>query len=345
MASRQALLGDRYSDLGTRMGEHGEYLESEPHGEVRARSALVRQLVRGCLPRELTVNLAGIGELVLRSAVSEVDAGWLWKRRRSCEVVSIECAGREALVLVERGFALHTVNALLGHVPLSAVGSLSRIERGLFHGLLAALSARLQLLSTVGVCADDRQAPDPDSIVIESSIELRGAAGRAWLCASAEFLAQILSTQASTSTKSSAMVCLELARTCVPVSQLAQATEGDVVVFDEVAALPAAAPWPVRLRCGGGAIPASLRPDGILVAAQSDPPKSLPPSTGTDAEVAAELGQFQRSSLAGLLDGAPIGTGRSDSILLRLADVPWAEGEVIAFDDVFAVRITRKLAG
>jgi flagellar motor switch/type III secretory pathway protein FliN len=259
---------------------------------------------------------------------------------------------------------LHTVNALLGHAPAISVGPLSRIERGLFHGVLAGLSARLGLLLTVGVPAEEREAPSSDAIVVEASLGLLGGAGRAWLCAPVEFLAQILTAQSPTSKKSSAMFCLELARTRVPVSHLAAAKAGDVVVFDEVRALPAADPWPIHIRNGGAVVSAWLRPDGIVAGGDADDPgiatqderrsariptpsdSSKSSLASTDAvEIVAELGRFQGISLARLLAGVPLDGGRGNSILLWQADTPWAEGESIAFDDAFAVRITRKLAG
>jgi hypothetical protein len=346
------------------MGKQCEIFGSEHRRDSRGRTALVRRLVRVFLPAELTVHLSGLGDLVLRPVVVETDVAWMGSLHRGCEGVRLECAGTEALLLVEKGFARHTVNALLGHAPAISDGPLSRIERGLFHGVLAALCARLGLISTVGLCSEERQTPDSGLIVIEAFVELRGGAGRAWLCASAEFLAQILATQAPASKDPSAMVYLELARTLVPVAQLAAATAGDGLVFDEVAALPATDPWPIRIRNGGAAVSASLRPDGILadgdvddlgiitqaerrsarIHTPADPAKFSPGSTDT-VEIVAELGRFQGVSLARLLGGAPLDWVRGNPILLRLADTPWAEGEITAHDDAFAVRITRKLAG
>ena len=344
------------------MGKQSEPSGSEPRRDLRGCAALVHQLVRGFLPSGLTVDLSGLGNLVLRPVVVETDVAWMGRLHRGCEGVRLECAGTEALLLVEKGFALHIVNALLGHAPAISDGPLSRIERGLFHGVLAVLSARFGLLSTV--CAEERQTPDSASIVIEAFVELRGRAGRAWLCASAEFLAHMLATQALASKKPLAMLCLELARTLVPAAQLAAAKAGDGLVFDEVAALPAADPWPIRIRNGGAVVLASLRPDGILasrdvddlgivtqaerrsarIPTPSDPAKFSPGSTDT-VEIVAELGRFQGVSLARLLGGAPLDWVRGNPILLRLADTLWAEGEITAHDDAFAVRITRKLAG
>jgi hypothetical protein len=339
------------------MGEQGDHFGGEPRRNVRGRAALVRQVMRGCLPGELAIELPGLGELILRPVVSESDAVWLWQSRRSCEVVPLECAGGEAHLLIERGFAMHSVNAMLGCAPVCAAGSLSRIERGLLHGILAVLSARLGLPLTVGVCSEERQAPGPDSVVVEFSVGLRGGAGRAWLCAPEEFMAQILAA-------SERLTCLELGRTRVPLSQLAEAKAGDVVVFDETAALPAADPWPICIRGRGAVVAASLRPDGILadvdaddlgivtradrrparIPAQSDAAKPPPASTEPAAEISAELGRFHGPLLARLLCGAPLDGGRDRPILLRLADAPWAEGEIVAFDVALAARITRKLA-
>jgi hypothetical protein len=163
------------------------------------------------------------------------------------------------------------------------------------------------------------------------------------------------------------MLCLEIGRTRVPLSQLAAATAGDVVVFDEVAALSAADPWPVRIRIRARdvVVSASLRPDGILaggeaddldivtqaerrwarIPAQTHSAQSSPAKADASAEIFAEFGRFGGSALAGLLRGDPLDRGRGDPIVLRLADTPWAEGRIVAFDDALAVRITRKLAG
>ena len=72
-----------------------------------------------------------------------------------------------------------------------------------------------------------------------------------------------------------------------------------------------------------------------------------PDAAATDpgGEVAAEIARLDGTALVGLLGGAPLGQGRGQSVLLRLADVAWAEGEILAVDGELAVRITRKLAG
>lgn len=360
-ASREALIPEGNGDHATRAGEQIGHAMSESYFDSRGRRALVRQVMKLCLPREKAVELTGLGTLILRPAAHATDAGWLSRIRGSCEEAMIESAGASALLLVEGGFALGAVNAILGHETSMAGRSLSRIERGILHGLLATLSARLGLLSTVRVCPKNGQTDIAESIVIEISLEVLRASGRAWLCATDEFLARILTTQTTSPSRSSVAVYLELGRTRVPVSELDQMREGDAVVFDGVAALVAADPWSVHIRCGDRVRPASLCPDGVLVVEDADddcgvstkverrarvfpaPPDAA--AAGPGGEITAEIARLDGDALAGLLAGAPVGSCRGQSVLLRLADTPWAEGEMLAVDGEFAVRITRKLAG
>ena len=342
--------------------EQSGQVMSQSNLDSRGRGNWVRQVMRVCLPREKAVELTGLGALILRPAVPVTSAAWLSGMRRSCEEVWIECAGTRALLLVEGAFALGAVNAILGYQSAVAARSLSRIERGILHGLLATLCARLGLLSTVRVCPEDRQTALPDPLLIEISLTLREASGRAWLCATDEFLARILTTQATSLGRSSSAVCLELGRTRVPLSELADAREGDAIVFDGVAALVATDPWPIHIRRGDIAAPAWLRPDGVLLGEDADDRDcgvstkverrarislAQPDAAVTDpgGEVAAEIARLDGTALVGLLGGAPLGQGRGQSVLLRLADVAWAEGEILAVDGELAVRITRKLAG
>lgn len=356
-ASREALIRDGNVDRA-KIG----IVMSESYLDFRERGNLVRQVMRVCLPRERAVELTGLGTLILRPAVHAIDADRLSHIRRSCEEALIECAGTSALLLVEGAFALGAVNAILGCQSATAARSLSRIERGILHGLLATLSARLGLSSTVRVCPEDRRTAMSDSIVIEISLRLREATGRAWLCATDEFLARMLTTQSMSVGCSSTAVCLDLGRTRVPVSELADAREGDAVVFDGVAALVAEDPWPVHFRLGDCSAPASLRSDGVVVGEGTDGrdcgastkveqratiPLARPDAVVGDpgGEVTAVLARLDGVALVGLLGGAPLAQGRGQSVLLRLEDAPWAEGEIFAVDGEFAVRITRKLAG
>jgi flagellar motor switch/type III secretory pathway protein FliN len=271
------------------------------------------------------------------------------------------------LLLVESAFALHTVNAILGCDPVAMVRTLSRIERGLLHGALAALSARLGLPPGVRVCAGEATTPTPDSLVIEVRLGLRDVLGRAWVCAPIEFLARMLTSLAPTMDTSQAQVALELGRTSLLVSELADADEGDVLVFDGVAALSEEEAWPVQIRRGKTLAPALLRPDGVFVVAggvaQDGDLETITKVEGIavrsgrrsgqldetaaepSVEVAAEIGRLQGAELARLLRGAAPDIDRRHSLLLRRNGIAWAEGEILAAGDVLAVRIKRKLAG
>ena len=345
-------------------GEQSERFPSGPGRDCHGCAALVRQLTGICLPEEIVIELPGLGEVVIRPTVLENDGAWLQNLRHACEEALLECANSAAQFLVERGFALHTVNAILGHGPVIAAGSLSRIERGILHGALVALSERLGLLPTIRPQVQENWAPSSDSIVVEVSLGLRGVVGRAWVCASNAFLAKILTTQAHHGPgQLQTRVFLELGRTWLPVSELAAANEGDVVVFDGVAALASADPWPAHIRRGDVVVPVSLRADGVVAAAVSGndakdrrsttkleqgPVRSstslAPMRAEACAEIAAELGRFRGAMLASLLCGKPLDGGRGDAILLRRSGTAWAEGELLAVDGELAVRITRKLA-
>jgi hypothetical protein len=333
-------------------------------GESKLGGRRLRQVTGIYLPQEKTVELTGLAAVILRPSLSKKGSVDLSGIRPSCEEALIECAGSSALLLVERAFALDVVNAILGHGPAMLVRSLSRIERGLLHGLLAASCTRLGFSSSVRVGPQDRQLPMSESVVIEIGLELGQSVGHAWLDAPDELLANILTTQAMTPVRSSSGLRLELGRTRVPVAELAEAREGDAVVFDGVAALPAEDGWPIHICRGDSAIPATWLPDGVVVVEDADDrdrgaatkverraTRSLLPSDPATAdagtEVAAEVACPGGDTLAALLRGTPLDggrwKGRCRSVLLRLAGAPWAEGEILAADGEFAVRITRKL--
>jgi len=360
--SREALIRKGNGDQVMRAGERNGHVMSEPCFDSCTSGNWVRQMMRLCWPREGAVALAGLGPLIFQPAVCETDVAWLLRVRRSCEEVLIECAETSALLLVEGTFALGAVNAILGLPLAPAVRSLSRIERGVLHGLLATLSARLGLLPAVRVCPEGRQTEMSDPVVIEISLRLGEAIGHAWLCATEEFWVRILATQATSLGPSSTVFCLEFGRTRVPVSELSDVREGDAIVFDGVAALVATDPWPIQIRRGGIAVAASLGADGVVVAEAADDrdcgvstkverratvPLARPHAAVAvpGGEVTAEIARLDGAALGGLFGGAPLGRGRCQSVLLRLADAPWAEGEILAVDGEFAVRITRKLAG
>lgn len=340
--------------------------------DLRERRALVRQAMRFCLPEEMSIQLPGLGLFVLRPQVLEIEASpaWMADVCPSCEALSMECSDSAALLLIDRGAALNVVNAVLGYEVAAAAAPLSRIERGILQGALAALSVHLGLPPGVHLRTDGDQAALLDPITLEVSWRLRGGIGRAWVCASEEFLVKILTLKTPDRTPGQATVQVELACTRVPVSELAEAKEGDAVVFDGASAWLATEPWPVQIRRGKTVLPASLRPDGTLAIAGEDCYAACGSATKDErpawrsssdsaigaagkalcAEVTAEIGRLRGVALAEELlrthasEGTPV-LDRSDPILLRVDGIPWAEGEKIAIEGGLTVRITRRLAG
>jgi flagellar motor switch/type III secretory pathway protein FliN len=315
--------------------------------------------MRVCLPEEISIELPRLGLLVLRPQVLDIEAtpAWIVDVRHSCEEVSVECSGGAALLIIERGSACFAVNAMLGYEMAAVAGPLSRIERGILQGMLVALSAHLGLPPDVRLRAG--QAPVLDLVAIEVSLRMRGVTGRAWVCASEDFLTKSLALK--TPEPAQATIRVELGCTRVPVSELAAAKEGDAVVFDGASALSVTAPWPVQIRRGKAAIPAYLYPDGTLAIAggngNGSAEKADRPSCPTISDsvagsakkvscldVTAEIGCLRGDALAGLLKNH-VAMGRGDPILLRVDETPWAEGEIVAIEGELAVRITRRLAG
>ena len=133
------------------VGEQDDFSGNGAGCDGRGRLPVVRPVMRVCLSGRIAVELPGLGELVFQSVVLDKNAAWLSNLHRSCEVARLECAGAGAVLFVESEFARHTVNVILGCEPAVAARPLSRIERGLLHGGLAALSARLGFLPALGV--------------------------------------------------------------------------------------------------------------------------------------------------------------------------------------------------
>jgi len=347
-----------------RLGEENERLGSKSSDEPGRRLGMVRQVLRLCLSGERVVTLPCLGDLILRPSVLDGDADWLANVRGvSWELTSIECAGLKATLEVERGFALHIVNTLTGCGAALASGPLSRIERGLLQGALAGLVARLHLPPEVRVSVE-APAPTRDALVIQVLLTLGVLSGRAWVCASTDFLLRYLEVESVSEGDDSRAVRLELGRTHVPCSDLNAVDSGDLVVFEEVRAFSMDGGWPVQLRRGDASVPASLSPEGALVLARAvdSEDKSacatlvdgkgrlgevwpVGEKAGARDEIVAELGCLQFPALVAYLRGESMHVERARRILLRRDGVAWAEGELLAFEGALAVRITRQSAG
>lgn len=318
------------------------------------RLALARFFAHACLPEAVTLEAGLLGRVTVRPRLLTLDHTVLAKAD-AYETVSLTGPSGHASLFVERRLALAMVNAVLGHpVPL-ANGPLSRIERGIFEGVLMGLCGGLGFAAGVQL-GEDRNPPSTNvPLAIGASVSIHGLTGWAYLCGSDAFLAQAWALPSSAQARVLADLRLEVARTRVPPSEVKAADCGDAVVFDEVRPLSPTDPWEVLLYLGEAVVPAIAVADGSIsvVDAHAAGPSTFDGS-GTaavaapvsGAQITAELGPLQSSSGSpvSLLCGLSLGTRRTDRIYLRLNGLPWAEGGMVTVDGQLAVGITKKLA-
>ncbi len=345
-----------------------------PARESGGRLARACLLARVCLPGPTTVPLPGLDALAVRCRVvaSEAARPWIQDEGRSCECVFLECGASFAELMVERRLALGLVATLLGSPVPVVIRPLSRIERGILEGMIAALLSRLALAPAIRLAARDRTEADLASFSLGIFAEMPGLAGRAILCGTEVFFERAGAAQGASLEPGNVLATLrvELAHTCLSRSELAALSEGDAIVFEEFAALLPSDPWPVQVPLGEVVVSARAYPDGSItiedgVAGQAShdararfegpaaggvglPASELPtrPREGS-VEITAELGtiRIEEADRAGLLSDLSIGRARPRQVHLMIGDTSWAEGEILALGGEFVVRVTRKLAG
>jgi hypothetical protein len=326
--------------------------------EPAFREASIRLLVQLCLPAKSTMTLSGVGDIVFRPKLlsGAACAAFGDSDLPLCEEIAIDYAGQSGMLCIESRIAVGLVNALLGLSPPTFVGQLTRMERGALEGTLATVLAKLGLVPSLRLKEREPGMPLPSGLVIAVSVEAGGARGRAWLCASEEFFKRAwtawhLSCQA-------VAVWLELAHTMVTVPEVANAEPGDTVVFDETSPWLASKPWPVQIQRGASVVPAHWLADGSLVANEGGgsvlsrdtvtrPDRRTRSSSGALAGTHGAVERVEvRAEVACQLDhGAatmPLAVSRSEPVVLRVGDRPWAYGECAELDGAFAVKITRK---
>jgi hypothetical protein len=317
--------------------------------------------IRLALPRlgPLTMRPALLGPAEATTRVEEF--------RQPSEAIVLECRGVAGLLFVETRFALGLVNAALGISEPLVSGPLSRIERGILEGVLAAVIGQLDFGPGLLLPeARDVEVP-PDPRAIEILADLHGQRGRAMVCGSEEFLVETWNSWCERPGAGRRTACLEIARTRVPVAQLATAEAGDTVVFDEEPCFSPTEPWPVRIRCGDLDLSARWHPDGALSFDEVVDLGDCEARTASDrgaghaafgplaaygegenrpcTEVVATIAPIDARALAGLVRGVLEGTSRTQPILLKVGASPWAEGELVDLGGSPGVRITRKSAG
>jgi len=322
-------------------------------GAGAAAAHLIAQL---CLPAEASANLSRDTRVVLRPRLLErfSTPAWPAVSAGAGEVVALACAGEPAGLVLEHRLAASVVNAALGLAPPPWAGPLSRIERGVLTGVLATMAAEVSPLPRIvvgGACVPGESWRE----VIAVAAGRDGASGRGWLVMSDGFLTRVEWARGPGVTLPAPRI--ELAVTMVARDALADATVGDGVVFDEVAALPPDDAWPVVVDGGARQAPAWWRADGRLVARNETP--RLDDGTTTRADGLAAVAQAstrarpaEPSARVVASCGSPVLTpvaeggfflARPAPVLLAVDGRAWAHGELGALGGNLVVTITRKL--
>jgi hypothetical protein len=326
-------------------------LQPETAQVFLGRPGAARAFAHLVLPDEASLALPNLGTLVLRFACldGETTAALVKEAASFCEALPLSGMGA-GLLLVERHFARHLVNATLGRPPSPMAAPLSRVEHGILGGVCAASLAKLGLSAGVHIAATDADAIGPDVIGVQISADLGGEKGQAWLCTAAASVELCWKTSRRWGGAETTRLRLELARTDLAKTEALAASEGDTVVFEETSALSPLSSWPVQVCYGAKRMDAKLAPDGrVLMDDQTSATsrirrrissRSLADPVEITAEiahrVAAEADLTRTDSLLG---------SRGDGILLRIGDTDWAEGSLADVDGRLAVLITRKSSG
>jgi hypothetical protein len=295
-------------------------------------------MARLLLPEDVTIEHAQVGSLVLRPRCLESEAGALARLATSCEAFSLDAVDG-AVLLVERSFARHLSNAMVGLPRSPANRPLSRVERGMVGGLAAVSLAKLGL--PLGVAAERSPTPIPaeEGVCIHVVANCQGMDGHAWLCATASALRRAWRTLGIV--EMLAPVSVEMARTQLPTAEALACSPGDSVVFDETPACPAAASLSADIRCRGKCLSLRLDRDGRVrfddatAATRRIRSPRKPILQAGFVEVTAEL--------AGIPTSSTTATRNSDAVLLRIGQSDWAEGLLGEQEDRLAVRISRIL--
>jgi type III secretion system YscQ/HrcQ family protein len=318
--------------------------------------------VRAAFPHELAVGLGALGLARVRPRrlgfLSGPDSG---------ESFALEVRGCRGRLVVDGALALKLVGALLGAPPAALLRPLGRAERGALAAMAIAVIDGAGLGGAVRLALEPAPPLPGDALCIELGVRSAAGDGLVRVELPAASLPAAPPPAPVDPTAVAPLVTVELARTTLERGALVAAAPGDGVVFDGTAPVAATAPWPVEVRFGACALPASFHPDGSLrrrgpihtdeseVAMSSEshldsetrPPMSPEAARALAAapvEIVAELGRLtvRGDELVGLIEGGVLSLGprRPTSVQLRVAGRLWAMGELVAVDDELAVRIT-----
>ncbi len=324
--------------------------------ESRVGVAGTHLLVQLGLPSELAVRLAGAGEVTVRPRLSRRTsaAGWPGGSGRDQEMVALDFGGEAARLFLEARLAVGIVNAVLGLRPPPFAGPLTRIERGVLTGALAALVAELGL--TPGIVIGGVPAPDDSwREAIEFSVGLGANLGYGCLTMSDGFLDRVGRAWVGSAVPLEPRI--DLATTTIAPPDLVSAASGDQVVFDETPALPANEDWPVQARCAANRASAWWLPDGRLLAREDPPGGDATLATRPEGVTGMARGSVKRDLVEtsvrvvagydGLSVDADRGPGlmvaRDAPVVLEVGGQPWAYGVLGQVAGALAVTITRRL--
>jgi len=326
--------------------------------------ALARLFACACMPEEVTLEMGRLGRVTLKTKFLMLDQAWMAEAAATHETVSLTSASGDALLFVEKRLAFALVNAVLGHTVMPLGGDrLSRVERGIFEGVLLTICSGLGFVP--GIQFDGHRHPSSTlaalaplaPFALGASVNMGGLHGWAYLGGRDTFFERAWELPLSAQERVLADLRIELARTRVPAPEVREAGAGDAIVFDETRALSPTDPWRVLLFLGEMSVPAIGLADGTIALVDTGAVDSCAPSTAdargsaaaaaNGAQITAELGPPEASPGAPmmLLGRLSLGARRGERLRLRLNGVLWAEGELVTLGSELVVRITKKLVG
>lgn len=337
------------SDAVSRLGDTGD---------PGLRACVAYVLGQICLPCEMAVDLPTAGKLLVRPRLVE---------RRWCaagldsgsfvgEAIALTCAGQPAVLLVERRTAGVVVNAVMGVPPPSLAGPLSRIERGVLEGTIATILARLGQTGILGLRGGASDSLPPGSLAIAISIGLHHETGHAWLVASDASLERLWTTRDTSGDDGPPW--LEVARTRVPGREMGDAEVGDVLVFEEIAALSSMTLWPARVLWRGKGLPVQWSGDGLVAGLEGSagepdaqtrverrPSAKEYGATGGEEDSWVEVSAGVECDLMRYGSREHFVVPRGDQIRIKVGGRCFGLGSVTQQDGAFAVAITRIVSG
>lgn len=324
------------------MGSGGR--ESTPVSDVVP--SLATFLLRAALERDLAASIPGLGRVTVSADDREARPEETRSLAERCEGIGLSWAGAGGVLWIERALARVAVDALLERKGQVRWHPLSRIERGLLHGIVAGVASLFGVPPAVALLGEARPQLEA-AILLRLRLDVAGNCARIWLAMSRPFAERALSEYAVPTA-----LTVELASTTLARSEMRTAAVGDTVLFNDVPPLDPRGGWPVRLVAGMRAKHAELRTDGVLADVQSPPCDGT--STAVDRslvtpaehlenaiEIVAAIAQLDAACVQRLI-ARPV-LPRSANVTLTAAGSPWARGAWTAVDGCFAVRLTKLL--